>query len=77
MKSPNQNKNRTQLVWGLALLLVGIAVFFRIPQVMPRLAQMGQSEATIQFVRIFFYLLGAMLIGGGAHKIIRFLKPDI
>ncbi len=54
--------------------MVGVAVFFRIPQVIPKLAQMGQSTTTITFIRICFYLMGFILIGGGISKIVRCVR---
>lgn len=74
MKATDPKKNSMQLVWGTALVIVGIAVFFRIPQVIPKLAEMGQSAATIGFVRICFYLMGTILVGGGAKKIMHFIR---
>lgn len=55
---------------------MGIAVFFRIPQVMPRLIEMGQSESTILFIRICFYILGILLVGGGIKKVMNHIKTD-
>jgi steroid 5-alpha reductase family enzyme len=76
MKRLNQSKNYVQLIWGSALAVVGAAVFFRIPQVMPQLAQMGLSGTTLWAVRISFYLMGFLLIGGGVRKIIQYFRPD-
>lgn len=64
------------MIWGCALILIGVAVFFRIPQVMPKLAEMGQSATTVGFIRICFYLMGIVLVGGGLKKIMNHLKPD-
>jgi hypothetical protein len=75
MKKANQSKNYIQLVWATALVLAGVGVFFRIPQVMPQLAQMGQSNTTVWAVRICFYLMGALLIGGGIRKIVLYIHP--
>lgn len=75
MNDRQQIKNKIQLIWGAALILVGIGVFVRIPQVMPKLAQMGQSPATIGFVRICFYIMGIILLGGGIKKIINYINP--
>jgi multisubunit Na+/H+ antiporter MnhG subunit len=76
MDSPRQSKKKTQLVWGAALTLMGIAVFFRIPQVMPKLVEMGQSESTILFIRICFYILGILLVVGGMKKVMNHIKAD-
>jgi len=74
MNTLEPRNSRAQLIWGTALIIVGIAVFFRIPQVMPRLEQMGQSDITLGFIRICFYIMGVLLVGGGARKIIFCLR---
>jgi hypothetical protein len=64
-----REKAKFHLIWGLALLLAGIGVFFRIPQVMPRVREIAQLAAVIGFVQFCFYLMGILLVGGGARKI--------
>jgi hypothetical protein len=76
MKKNSQSKNNVQIVWGAALILVGVAVFFRIPQVIPQLVQMGQSNTTVVFIRICFYLMGTLLVGGGVKKIVQCVRPQ-
>ena len=61
------NKNTIQFIWGGLLILAGIGVFFRIPQVMPQIEKIEYFSSA--FVRFCFYLLGILLIGGGAKKI--------
>lgn len=62
-----QNKTiRMQIIWGVVLVLAGIGVFVRIPQVAARIE-------TFQFFSYFcFYLLGLLLIGGGAKKLYKY-----
>ena len=74
MKQQDQSRHHVQLIWGAALVLAGAGVFFRIPQVMPQLAQMGQSNTTLWAVRICFYLMGVLLIGGGTRKIVQYFQ---
>lgn len=62
------------MIWGIALTLVGLAVFFRIPQVMPELAKIRQFSGTVGFIRICLYLMGIILIGGGIKKLIRYYQ---
>ena len=76
MKINSQSKNYVQIVWGAALILVGVAVFFRIPQVIPQLVKMGQSNTTVLFIRICFYLMGILLVGGGVKKIVQRVRPQ-
>jgi hypothetical protein len=63
------SKNIGQLIWGAALLLAGIGVFIRIPQVMPKIAEIEQFAGVTGIIRFCFYFIGIMLIGGGAKKI--------
>ena len=76
MKQSDGARSRLQLIWGVALTIVGIAVFFRIPQVMPQLAQMGQSPTALVFIRICFYILGMILLGGGVKKIVHYFRQQ-
>ncbi|MDO9565829.1 MAG: hypothetical protein Q7J15_03720 [Candidatus Desulfaltia sp.] len=64
-----KNKKTVQLVWGIALVLAGIGVFYRIPQVMPKIEQIKQFSSIMLFIRFCFYFLGVLLIGGGAQKL--------
>jgi len=65
------DKNRTylQIVWGVLLVLAGVGVFFRIPQVMPKVKTIEYFASAIGFVYFCFYLLGFLLILGGTRKI--------
>jgi len=66
-----------QTVWGVALLLAGIGVFIRVPQVMPKIESIEQFSQISSIIRFSFYFMGAMLIGGGAKKLYDNLKkPD-
>ncbi|MGD8368427.1 MAG: hypothetical protein PVG78_12365 [Desulfobacterales bacterium] len=58
-----------QTIWGAALLLAGIGVFVRIPQVMPQIAQIEHFANVTGIIRFCFYFIGIMLIGGGAKKL--------
>lgn len=66
----DKQKKLLHMLWGILLTMAGIAVFFRIPQVMPRIAQIEYFTSVLFFIRFCFYLLGALLIGGGIRKII-------
>lgn len=65
----SKNKNAAQLVWGVALVLAGMGVFYRIPQVMPQIETIEQFSSATSFIRFCFYFMGVVLIGGGAKKI--------
>jgi cobalamin biosynthesis protein CobD/CbiB len=60
-----------QLIWGVALVIAGLGVFYRIPQVLPQIATIEYFSGALWGIRICFYLMGIILIGGGAKKIVR------
>ena len=62
-------KSTMQTVWGALLILAGLGVFYRIPQVMAKLEGVGRFSSESFFIRFCFYLMGVMLIGGGGRKI--------
>ncbi|MBW1891140.1 MAG: hypothetical protein JRF32_12990 [Deltaproteobacteria bacterium] len=65
----SDNKRTIQFIWGVLLLLMGIGVFYRIPQVMPDIAKIEQFASMTVYIRFCFYLIGILLIGGGTKKI--------
>jgi len=69
-----KKKIHFQLVWGILLLLAGVGVFFRIPQVMPQIKTIESFSSIIGFIYFCFYMLGFLLILGGAKKIYANLK---
>jgi hypothetical protein len=58
-----------QLAWGVALVLAGFGVFYRIPHVMPQIETIEQFSSVSPFIRFCFYFMGIMLIGGGGKKL--------
>jgi len=72
--SKEKNKTIVQIICGVALVLAGIGIFFRIPQVMPRIAKIEQFSSAMFFIRFCFYLIGILLIGGGSKKIYNHIK---
>jgi hypothetical protein len=72
-----KEKNTFQLIWGIALVMMGIGVFYRLPQVWPNIEQIDIFRQVLPFIRFCFYVMGIMLIGGGAKKIYdQLLRPD-
>lgn len=63
------NRNAGQLIWGGALVLMGLALFFRIPQLMPRIESIEPFSSVSVFIRFCLYFIGIFLIVGGAKKI--------
>ena len=72
---PNK-KFTLQLVWGILLLLAGVGVFFRIPQVMPEIKKIAHFAPYIMFIYFCFYLIGILLIVGGGKKVYHYLKES-
>ncbi|MCU0597683.1 MAG: hypothetical protein MUE70_00305 [Desulfobacterales bacterium] len=67
-------KSYIQAIWGGALLLMGIAVFFRIPHIMAKLSHVEQYASGNFFLRFCLYLMGVLLVGGGIKKLYVFIK---
>jgi hypothetical protein len=51
-------KTRLQLVWGVLLVLAGVGLVFRIPQVMPQIEQIEYFAAVIPFIYFCMYFVG-------------------
>ena len=71
-----EKKNTFQLMWGILLLLAGVGVFFRIPQVMPEIKKIEHFAPYILFIYFCFYLLAILLIAGGVKKVYHFIKQS-
>jgi len=70
----SDKKPLLQIVWGSALLLAGIGVFYRIPQVMPMIEEFKKNSFELGFKKFCFYLLAVLLVGGGIKKILKYCK---
>ncbi len=69
-------KNKLQLIWGILLLLAGIGVFFRIPQLMPEIKKIEHFAPYMIFIYCCFYLIGVLLIVGGGRKIYSYIQKS-
>jgi hypothetical protein len=65
----SKNKKTIQIIWGIALVLAGIGVFYRIPQVMPKIEKIEHFSSVMFFIKFCFYFLGVLLIAGGTKKL--------
>lgn len=73
MGAQSDNKKNIQLVWGIALTLVGAAVFFKVFQVIPDLEKVQQKTGIHVNVQVLLIcLMGIVLLGGGIKKLIRY-----
>lgn len=64
-----KNKAIFQTIWGVLLVLMGIALIFRTPFVMERIVQIEYYADIKWLVRIILYVTALMLITGGFRKI--------
>ena len=64
-----QDSSKLQLVWGCLLTLMGIALIFRIPQIIPKIKQIEFYGPVRYFIYFCLYLIAVILIAQGAKKI--------
>lgn len=69
-----EQKQATQLVWGLLLVLAGVGVVFRVNFLESELDTIAGQPSTALFIRICFYVMAILLIGGGIRKIRGYYK---
>ncbi|MCP4104293.1 MAG: hypothetical protein GY749_01975 [Desulfobacteraceae bacterium] len=60
------NKVIFQLIYGIALVVMGAALIFTIPLQMPKIEAIGFSPIIVWFC---FIIMGIIMIGGGSKKI--------
>ncbi|GAB6144188.1 hypothetical protein [Desulfocicer niacini] len=63
------DKRNIQMIWGAMLVMAGLGVFYRIPQVMPRIQDMEAFVNAVSIIRFCFYFLGVLLVYGGGRKL--------
>lgn len=69
-----KEKIMMQFVWGIALFLAGVGMFFRIPQIMPQIKANPQFADGIGFIYFCLYFLGVLLVSGGIKKLTQTYK---
>ena len=69
-----KDKITLQFIWAIALILAGIGMFFRIPQLMPQIKANPQFADGIGFIYFCLYFLGILLVGGGIKKMAKTYK---
>ncbi len=68
------DKKKINFYYGIVITLVGIAVFYRIPQVMPKIETIEFLSQKLIVVKACFYILGALLILAGSIRIFKNYK---
>ena len=69
-----EQKQATQLIWGLLLVLAGVGVVFRLNSLESELDAIAGQPSTALFIRICIYVMAILLIGGGIRKIRGYYK---
>lgn len=65
----DKKMDQFQLIWAVALILAGLGVFYRLPQVMPKITEFPIFAEASGVIRFCFYFMGVFLIGGGCKKL--------
>ena len=68
------DKKKINFYYGIVITIVGIAVFYRIPQVMPKIETIEFLSQKLVVVKACFYILGALLILAGSIRIFKNYK---
>ncbi len=68
------DKKTFTFYYGLVLIAVGLGVFYRIPQVMPRVAAIEFFSEKLMIVKFCFYMLGSLLILAGGIRVFKNFK---
>lgn len=68
------DKKNFGFYYGIILIAVGLAVFYRIPQVMLQVETIEFFSRKLFLVRASFYILGGLLILAGGIRIYRNYK---
>lgn len=63
------DKKKFGFYYGIILLVVGLGVFYRIPQVMPQVEAIEFFRQKIFVVKSCFYILGGLLVLAGGIRI--------
>lgn len=70
------DKKKFTLYYGIVLIAVGLAVFYRIPSVMPQVAAIEFFSNKLGLVKFCFYMLGLFLVVAGAVRVYKTMnKP--
>ena len=68
------DKKKINFYYGIVIMVVGLSVFYRIPQVMPRVAAIEFLAQKLFIVKACFYILGGLLVLAGGIRICKNYK---
>ncbi len=70
------DKKKFGFYYGILLIIVGLGVFYRIPDVIVQIENIEFFRQKLFIVKICFYILGILLIWAGGIRINRNFKQD-
>ncbi len=70
------DKRTFTFYYGIVLIAVGVAVFFRIPVVVSQVETIEFFKNKIDVVTFCFYFLGFLLILAGGIRVVKNYKKD-
>lgn len=73
LNKPSASGN-IQLIWGVVYILAGLSVFYNLHKRLPEIVEFRQSLSFTWSIRIAFYIIGIILIGGGILKVVNYFK---
>jgi uncharacterized membrane protein YqgA involved in biofilm formation len=68
------DKKKINFYYGIVITVVGLSVFYRIPQVMPKVATIDFFAQKLFIVKACFYILGGLLVLAGGIRICKNYK---
>jgi hypothetical protein len=68
------DKKKFAFYYGILLIAVGLGVFYRIPAVMPQVAEIQFFSNKLVIVRFCFYMLGVFLMIAGGIRVYKNYK---
>lgn len=70
------DKQKLAFYYGIILIAVGIAVFIRVPQVIPQVETIEFFKNKIGIVRFCFYVLSFLLVLAGGIRVVKNYKKS-
>jgi len=70
------DKKTFTFYYGIVLIAVGLGVFYRIPQVMPRVAAIEFFSEKLMIIKFCFYILGGLLVLAGGIRVFKNYKNN-
>lgn len=72
----SDKKQSLQKAWGIALVLMGGAIVFRVPEILERLKDNPLFVSGRLYVQFCFYFIALVLVVGGFKKLLPSSKSD-